>query len=66
MIKGLIVDHKYRVNNPNIFSYYSLVSLPFWKGVLWAVGTSKVDYPCKVGDGRKLKFWAFSIAETIA
>jgi hypothetical protein len=30
-----VIDYKYNVNNPNIFSCSSLGVLPFGKGVVW-------------------------------
>ena len=52
-----IVDHKYMVNNPNIFSSSSIGVSPFWKGVLWAAKIAKWGYWWKVGNGKKVKFW---------
>jgi hypothetical protein len=40
-----IIDHKYEVNNLNLFSFSSIVSIsPFWKGVMWAANAAKVGY----------------------
>ena len=52
-----IIDHKYVVNNPNIFSCSTQGVSPFWKGVLWAANAAKLGYQWKVGNGRKIKFW---------
>ena len=52
-----IIDHKYNVNNPNIFYCNDTGVSPFWKGVLWAANAAKMGYQWKVGDGRKIKFW---------
>ena len=52
-----IIDHKYEVNDPNIFSSSSGNVSPFWKGVLWASKEAKMGYQWKVGNGRKIKFW---------
>jgi hypothetical protein len=52
-----IIDHKYRVGNPNFFSCPSTGASPFWKGVLLAAKAAKMGYPWKVGDGKEVKFW---------
>jgi hypothetical protein len=52
-----IVDIKYNIDNPNIFSCNSTGASPFWKVVLWAAKAAKMGYQWKVGDGKKVKFW---------
>ena len=52
-----IIDYKYEVNSPNIFSSSPMGPSPFWKGVLWAAKTAQLGYFWKVGDGRKVKLW---------
>jgi hypothetical protein len=51
-----IIDHKYGVNNPNLF--YCLISgaSPFWKGVLWAAKAANMGYQWKIGNGRNVMF----------
>jgi hypothetical protein len=44
-----IIDHKYNVNAPNIFSYSSIGASPFSKGVLCAAKVAKLGYQWKVG-----------------
>jgi hypothetical protein len=51
------IDHKNKVNEPNIFSCSPVGTSPFWKGVLWDVNAAKVGYQWNVGDGKKVKFW---------
>jgi hypothetical protein len=47
-----IIDHKYEVNNPNLFSFSSTTSIsPFWKGVLWTASAARMGYQWRVGDG---------------
>jgi hypothetical protein len=43
-----IVDIKYNINNPNIFSFNSTGASHFWKGVLWAAKAAKMGYQWKV------------------
>jgi hypothetical protein len=59
-----IIDHKYKVNDPNIFSCSSVGVSPFWKGVLWAANAAKIGYQWKVGDGKSVKYWEDQWFET--
>jgi hypothetical protein len=52
-----IIDHKYKVNNPNIFACSPVGVSPFWKGVLWAAEAATIGYQWRVGNGRRVKFW---------
>jgi hypothetical protein len=52
-----IVDNKYNVCNPDIFSCSTNGASPFWKGVLWAAKAAKMGYKWKVGNGTTIKFW---------
>jgi hypothetical protein len=52
-----IIDHKYRVDNPNIFYCSTNGVSPFWKGVLWAAKAAKMGYQWKVENGRNIMFW---------
>ena len=51
-----IIDHKYEVNDPNLFCCSTTNISPFWRGVLWAATAAKVGYQWKVGNGKKVKF----------
>jgi hypothetical protein len=52
-----VIDYKYNVNNPNIFSSSLVGVSPFWKGVVWEAKAAKLGYQWKVGNGKKIKFW---------
>jgi hypothetical protein len=38
-----IVEYKYMVDNPNIFSCSSIGTSPFWEGLVWAIKAAKMD-----------------------
>jgi hypothetical protein len=46
-----IIDHKYRVNNPNIFACSSFGASPFWKGFVWATEAAKMGSNGELGMG---------------
>jgi hypothetical protein len=52
-----IIDHKYRVKNPNLFYCLTNGASPFWKGVLWAAKAAKMGFQWKIGNGRNVMFW---------
>jgi hypothetical protein len=52
-----IVENKYNLDNPNLFSCTLNGASPFWKGVMWAARAAKMGYQWKVGNGRSIKFW---------
>jgi hypothetical protein len=39
-----IIEHKYRLDDPNIFSCSAIGASPFWKGVLWDAKSAKMGY----------------------
>lgn len=52
-----IIDHKYKVNNPNILCSVDTTVSPFWKGVMWALHAARMGIGWLVGDGQKVRFW---------
>jgi len=52
-----ILDHKYRLDKPNMFTCPEAGVSPFWKGVMWAMKAALLGIKWVVGDGRKVRFW---------
>jgi len=52
-----LLDHKYRIKEPNIFQPNTQGASIFFKGVIWTANAAKVGYVWKIGNGQKVKFW---------
>ena len=52
-----IIDHKYKTDNPNIFTCAPPHPSRFWKGVMEVIRAIKFGFRWKVGNGKKIRIW---------
>jgi hypothetical protein len=52
-----IIDFKYDICKPNVFTCVERGATNFWNGVLWAAKVAKFGYRWNLGNGSKVKLW---------
>jgi hypothetical protein len=51
-----LIDFKYNLSRPNLFTYKDLGASNFWKTVIWVARVAKMGYRWKLGTGKKVRF----------
>jgi hypothetical protein len=53
----MLIDFKYNIRSPNLFTYRESGVSNFWRGVLWTTEVVKMGYRWKLGKGNRIRFW---------